>query len=252
MLKKNLSEKIMDFVPQEFDLGTPNQALDYLRIKKEGSDFRMNDVIRVQTGVEKIEKISEEEKIEVRALEKLKEIQEIAYKEAYQLGLDEGRKTAFNEHAARIEDHLEQFGNLLLTIEKMKTQMLTFNETHLIKLMYQMASRLAQKHLDNNNPAIVDIIRNSVSLAQDEEEIVVRVSLQQFEFLEELKKENNRDYDFLKKFKLEPGKDVASGGCVIETNYGEVDARLEQRVNQLWEGISDALPTVKTKLDGNE
>lgn len=250
--KETNENKVLEFVPQKFDLGTPNQALDYLNSKKEGSDFRMDEVIRIQTGVDKIEKVSEEEKIEVKALEKLKEIQEQAYKEAYDLGLEEGRKKAFEEHSAQIDDHIQQFAAVLQTMTTMKQQMLAFNEAHLVQVMFQMASRLCHQNLENNNPAIVEIIRKSVGLAQDEEEIVIRVSPQQFEFLETLKKETNRDYDFLRKVKLEPSHDVKSGGCVVETNYGEVDARIEQRINQLWEGLSDNMPKVKTKLDGNE
>jgi flagellar assembly protein FliH len=250
--KETNENKVLEFVPQKFDLGTPAQAVDYLKTKKEGSDFRMSDVIRVQTGIEQIEKVSEEEKVEARALEKLKEIQEGAYKEAYELGLDEGRKKAFQEYSAQIEEHLAQFGGLIQSMTTMKEQMLGFNESHLVQLMFHMASKIAHQHLEDNNPAIIEIIRNSVTLAQDEEEIVIRVSPQQYEFLEVLKRESNREYDFLKKIKLEPSNDVESGGCVVETNYGEVDARLQQRVEQLWQGLADLMPKVKTKLDSHE
>ena len=61
----------------------------YLEKKKEkGSDFRMSDVIKVQTGIQKIETHMSEEDIENRVLARLKEVQETAFQEAYQLGLD--------------------------------------------------------------------------------------------------------------------------------------------------------------------
>jgi flagellar assembly protein FliH len=252
-LRKDAAEnKVLEFVPQKFELGTPNEAHEYLKSKKHGSDFQMSDVIRAQTGVDKIERVSEEEKIENRVLEKLKEIQEQAYKEAYQLGLDEGRIKAFEEFSAHIEENLKNFGALIKNIETLKIQMLNFNESHLVKLMYHMASRIAHTHLENNNLAIVEIIKTSVSLAQDEEEITVRVSDEQYNFLEQLKLETKREYDFLKKIKIEPSNQVSSGGCIVETNYGEVDARVEQRTRQLWEGLSDNLIKVKNKLVSNE
>ncbi len=252
-LRKDIAaNKVLEFVPQKFELGTPNQAINYLNAKKHGSDFQMSDVMREQTGIDQIERTNEEEKIEAKALEKLKEIQELAYKEAYQLGLDEGEKKAFAEFSAHIQSNLDRFAVVVGHIEKMKENMMNFNEAHLIKLMFHMASRIAHTHLENNNPLIVDIIKNSVSLAQDEEEVVVRVSNEQFNFLEQLKTETNREYDFLKKVKLEPSDEVASGGCIIETNYGEVDARIEQRTKQLWEGLLDNMPKVKNKLEGHE
>jgi flagellar assembly protein FliH len=252
LTKEDTENTVLEFVPQKFELGTPNQAIEYLKTKKAGSDFQMSDVIRVQTGVDKIEKISEEEKIEFKALEKLKEIQESAYREAYALGLEDGRKKAFQEFSTQIEDHLQNMGNLIQTMTTMKEHLLAFNEAHLIKLMFHMASRLAYAELQNNNPAVVEVIKASVILAQDEENILVRVSQEQFDFLETLKKEHSHVYDFLDKIKLEPSPDIKPGGCVVETNYGEVDARIEQRINELWQGMVDHIPKVKDKLEGNE
>ena len=59
---------VLEFKPKEFDFGTPQAALDYLDMKKHGADFVMNDVLRTITGVEKLEKQSEEEKIEAAVL----------------------------------------------------------------------------------------------------------------------------------------------------------------------------------------
>ncbi len=91
-----MAEKtVLEFVPVRFDLGTPSRPLNYLAEKGKGSDFRMNDAVRVQTGIDEVERINEEGKVEVAALEKLKEIQEDAYQEAYKLGLEEGHKKGF-------------------------------------------------------------------------------------------------------------------------------------------------------------
>ncbi len=254
LTKEDSTDKVLEFVPTKFDLGTPEQAKNYLEAKKHGSDFRMSEVIRVQTGVDEIEKATEEEKVEVKALEKLKEIQEAAYREAYNLGLEDGRKKAFQEFTSQIEEHLQGLSGLMQAMSNMKEHMLASNEAHLVKLMYHMASRLTYQTMENNNPAVVEVIKNSVALAHDEENIVVKVAPQQFEFLENLKNEEalSHEHDFLKNVRLEPSPEVKPGGCIVETNYGEVDARIEQRINELWEALVDHIPKVKDKLEGNE
>jgi flagellar assembly protein FliH len=252
LTKKDSEDKVLEFVPTKFDLGTPEQAKNYLDAKKGGSDFRMSDVVRVQTGVNEIERAAEQEKIEGKALEKLKEIQESAYREAYNLGLEDGRKKAFLEYTTQIEENLKSLNVLMGTLSNMKEHMLAFNEAHLIKLMFHMASRLTHQTMQENNPAVVEVIKNCVALAQDEEDILVKVAAQQFEYLQGLKGETGHQLDFLKNVRLEPSPDVKPGGCIIETNYGEVDARIEQRINELWQGIVDHIPKVKQKLEGNE
>lgn len=251
VLPKELAEKtVLEFVPARFDLGTPDQALKYLSEKQKGSDFRMNDAVRIQTGIDQVEKSSEEEKVEVAALEKLKEIQEGAYQEAYRLGLEEGRKEAFDKVSAEIAERMETLDVLLNAIKELKSEMVTFNESHLIKLSFQMAARLAKTSLEGNNEAMVQILRDAVSLSQDEEDITVRVSPSQFEFLEELKQETGREFEFVKRIRFEPSPEVSDGGCIVETNYGEVDARIEQRIEQLWSVLAENMPKVKDRIAG--
>jgi len=251
VLSKELAdETVLEFVPMRFDLGTPDPARGYLDEKAKGSDFRMNDAVRIQTGIDQVEKVSEEEKVEAAALEKLKEIQEQAYKQAYELGLEEGRKKAFDNISEKIAASMNNLDQTLLALKSLKKDLSTFNESHLVQLAFQMAARLAKTELEGNQEAMVQILRDAVGLAQDEEEITVQVSQSQFEFLEELKKETGRDFEFAKKIRFEPNATITDGGCIVETNYGEVDARTEQRVQQLWDSLSENLPKVKNKVAG--
>lgn len=231
-----------------FDLGTPEQALNYLAEKSKGSDFRMNEAIRVQTGIDQFEQKSDEEKIEEAALDKLKEIQEAAYQEAYALGLQEGRNQAFESVSDEIAERMSHLDGLLNGIKELKKEMANFNEAHLVQLVFHMASRLAKTELNGNQEAIIQILRDAVGLSQDEENITVRVSQTQFDFLEELKKETGREFDFIKRIRFEPSPEVSDGGCIVETNYGEVDARIEQRIEQLWTALSENMPKTKDRI----
>jgi flagellar assembly protein FliH len=249
VLSKEVAEQtVLEFVPIRLDLGTPEHALNYISEKKKGSGFRMNDIIKSQTGIDQIESTSDGVKVEKAALEKLKEIQESAYQEAFKLGQEEGRKQAFEHFAREIEDHLVGLDTLMNGIKDLKMNLVQFNETHFINLLFQMASRLAKTSLEGNNEAMVQILREAVSLSQDDENITVRVSANQFNFLEELKNATGRDLEFVKRIRFESSDEVADGGCIVETNYGEVDARIEKRIEQLWIVVNENLPPVKERI----
>lgn len=241
-------ERVLEFVPKKFDLGTPDQAMEYLALKQRGADFHLSDALRVQTGIDEIEKSREEERIELRALELLKDIQEPAYKEAYELGLSEGRQEAFNKFSSEISEKLETLATMLTSLETAKTEILNYNEAHMMTLVFQVASKLARVEVERNDQALVEVLRGAVSLAQDEEQITVRVAPSQHEFVEELKKQNGRQFEFLKNIRFEPSEDVTAGGCIVETNYGEVDARVEQRVASLWNAFAEQMPKIKPKV----
>lgn len=242
--------KVLEFVPQKLDLGTPEAARKYVE-RKHGTDFRMNDQVQIHTGVDQIEKATDEERSERRALEMMAEMQQNAYQEAYALGLDDGRKKAFEENASMIESQMAELTELIQGIASVKLEILSQNESHMVKLLFHMASRLAMKEIENDEAAVIEVIRSAVSLAQEEENVRIQLSPSQLEFIETLKKQTGREFDFLKKIRFEPNAEVKSGGCVVETNYGEIDARIETRISQLWDSMVDALPRVKDRIEGS-
>jgi flagellar assembly protein FliH len=63
-----------------------------------------------------------------------------------------------------------------------------------------------------------------------------------------LQKATGREFEFLKAVKFEGDEAVTEGGCILETNYGEIDSRVEQRVEKLWEALVEAIPKVKDKV----
>lgn len=242
-------QRILEYVPKKFETGLLAPAMEYLDTKKRmETGFQMAETIRVQTGVNKIEALSVEAEVEQKTIAKLQDVQEAAYQEAYALGLEEGRKEAFQKTTAEIDQNLQMFSELMSHIENLKSELIKHNETHLIKLMLHMAQRLALHEVQVNQEAIVQIMKQAIQAAQIEEEVTIQVAIEQCEFLETLKKETHREYDFLKKIKLVPNDSVHTGGCIIETNYGVIDARFEERVNKLWETVTESLYKVKEKI----
>ncbi|MBL7545586.1 MAG: flagellar assembly protein [Bdellovibrionaceae bacterium] len=242
-------EVVVEYTPTQFNLGTPIQALEYLDAVKRGSDFVMNPVIREQTGVEDIQKEDLDSKAEEIAIHKMKDIQETAYKEGYDLGLGEGTKRAYEEKTKEIKSKLEELDRLLMNIGKLKVDLETQNESHLIQLVFHMASRVSLRQIEMDNNIVLDVMKQAMSLAQDEENITVQVSDKQLEFIEDIKKNSHsREFEFLKKIKIEGNPGIQPGGCIVETNYGEVDSRIEQRLSKLWEHLSEAIPRVKTPV----
>jgi flagellar assembly protein FliH len=250
VLKSDLApKKVLEYTPPKFELGTNEQAKAYLDSRRaNASNFRMSDVIRVQTGVQKVEASNVEETVEQKVLERLKQVQESAYQEAYQLGLDEGKHEAFQQATNVINERLSQMDELLSSIRHLKKHLIDNNETHLVQLAFHMAKRLAHKEVEADPKVVTDVIRDAIEKAQVDEEVVVQVAPSQLEFLEKLKSETAREFEFLKYVKLEPVEGITPGGCVIETNYGEIDARFEERVDKLWESISESLHRVKDKI----
>ena len=243
------NKTVLEYSPKKISIGVPGAAMQvYNHVREQGTDFRMSEVMRVQTGLEEMDNDRFEELVEKKTLERLKEVQEAAYQEAYQLGLEEGKKEAYSQHGAEIEKSLLGLGNLVEALQKIKIELATQNERHLIQIAFHMAHRLAAYEVSVNPEATLSILRQSVEMAQSEEQVTVQVNPEQLLALENFAAKTGRELDFLKKIKFEPNQGVREGGCIVVSNYGEVDSRIETRVEKLWQGLLETLPRAKDKV----
>lgn len=241
---------ILNYVPKQIEFGTPESALKYLREKDRGSDFVMSDVLRQTTGVDAIEKLSEETKIENKVLEKLALVQEEAYQKAFELGFDEGLQKAMNEKTDEINQDLNGLEKFMSHLSILKEEMIHQNESHIVQLVYDIARRIAFDHIEEKPEVVISVIKNAIEMAQADEDVNVLVSAKQVDFLEKIKAQTGREFEFLKKVKFQVSEQVSPGSCIIETNYGVVDARIEERVSKLWTEMKQALPRVKSPITG--
>lgn len=249
--KSNLEQSdvtVLNYTPKQFDFGTPESALDYLNNKQQGSDFTMSDVLRTTTGVEEIERLSEEQKIEEKVLDKIALLQEDAYQKAYDLGFLEGNRVAVEEKSVELELKSNELDSLILSLNQIKKEMIHQNEAHMIKMIYQIASKLAFDHVNENQEVVLKIVKKSIEEAQADEHVNVLVSPEQLEFLEKIKQSEKRENEFLGKVKFIGSETVSVGSCIVETNYGVIDARIEERISKLWNELKQAMPKVKSPI----
>lgn len=239
---------VCDYTPKQIQFQTPDVAKDYLSYKERGSDFILSDVLRKTTGVDEIERLSEEQKIENKALEKLSEIQETAYKTAYEIGLKEGSEKAQKDSVGKINEQLQSFDDLLLKIQNLKEEIAYQNEAHLVQLTFEIAKKIAMDHIEQQPEAVLNVIKKAIEAAQSEEEVRVFVAPEQLEYIDKHKHQTGREFEFLKKIKLEPSDQVSIGGCIIESNFGVIDARVGERIEKIWSELKPALPKVNDRI----
>lgn len=255
IVKKDRSEdvqsdiSVLEYAPKAFEIGTPKSAMNYLQEKAHGSDFVMSDVLRKTTGVEEIEKQTEKQLIEQKVLEKLTTVQEEAYQQAYALGLEQGQQKAYEENKADLQQQVQSFVDLTASLNNIKQELTHQNEAHLVRLVFDIASRIAFDHVQENSEAVLQVIKKGIEQAQAEENITVLVSAQQIQLVEAAKQENTKETEFLKKINFESSDTLSIGSCIVETNYGVVDASIEQRVQKLWSELKQTIPKVKSPVE---
>ena len=245
--KSEADNLAVQFAPGKFPFRISEAAKGFVAYQEaEGTkDFYLDPIIAGQTGVTELERVSIEALVEKEALQKFKDVEEAAHREGFKLGQEEGRQLSLEQHTVELKEKIASLESVLESMEKIKHELVTFNESHILKLIFYIARRVAMSEIQAKPEIIIEVIRQAVQSSQEEENIAVFLSTTDAEFIEKNREAFGREGEFLKRLKLEQRPEIQPGGCIVETNYGVVDSTIEQRVSKLWESLADKIPRVK-------
>jgi flagellar assembly protein FliH len=232
-----------DHKPAEIDDTTSDIAKDYVAVDAfRTKSFKISELVARQTGILQMETDKQQDKVNSQVLDRLKEVQEKAYSEGYALGLKEGTEKAFQESQAVLLERLHNMEELLKRIETLKSRLLVDNEGALIRLVFLVASKIAIRDLSEGGDAVKGILASVVGEVQADETVVVKLSPEDLQFMEELQQKTGQKIESLERVKLVAQPEIARGGCLIETEFGTVNATVEERVERVWQALQSRIP----------
>lgn len=239
---------VLDYVPKEFPAIVTPSAVNFVTAQEgpeTATDFKISELVADQVGISELQRKSIENKIEEMALDRLKIVEEKAYKEAYDLGLIEGTAKAFEERRVEFEDQIQKMSDLLEGFESIKERLMAENEATFMTMIHEIASKITMKTVELDKELIIEVMKKVVNEIQSEDQVTVKISPEDMMFVESYKEKTNRNFDFLERLKLEASDSIMSGGCQVETNSGSIDATVRQRINKAWSVIENRLPKIK-------
>lgn len=237
---------VLNYDAKKIDMEMPNSAKQFVGeqpLEQEASKFKIDELISKQTGIFETEKKKIEQQIDDKVIEKLKDIQEKAYKEAYDLGLEEGKKLAYDNNQEAIKFHLSEMITLFESLKTMKQDILNQNESVFVDLIYYIAEKVVMEHVQRSETTIKEIIKQVVDSLDVKEDISVRLNEEDHATIQKLIGENSQEAEIFKKLKFYTVPEIEKGGCIFETNHGIVDATLSERVEKLWSLLNQTKPT---------
>lgn len=250
--KEFTQTRVMEYAPKPIERDIAQAAEQFIENRRRNlTSFKLSDLVASQSGIAERERTALEQKAENIALERIREIQEPAYQQAYDLGIEEGRKSAFEDASKEIKERLDKLDDILTSFTKMKADLLQQNEGQIVTAVYKLAMRIAQFEIKGHDDSILNIMKMAVEHAQSAEGVNVKLSQEDFDFIQTIKDTQKRDLEFLKKIKMAPSAEVKVGGCVVETNYGTVNAALDERIQNMWNALETKIAKPKEKLESD-
>ena len=157
------------------------------------------------------------------------------YQEGMEAGLAEGRQAGETQLQEMIEALKFQFVDLVRLRRKVMLDM----EPEIVRLSWEIAKRVVGDELKSNREVIVGIVRSALATLGERDEINIRVNPQEFETVKGHQKALEAMIEGLKKFVIQADGAIEPGSCSIETNLGNVDARIETQFEAIRLGLEE-------------
>jgi len=209
-------------------------SFDYVKkatekAKKIDEDTR-NDIDRHRIEQEELlQKKIQEQKESLK--KEYEEIKEKSRKEGYEEGYASGR----NE-VERLIDRLHTI--IEGSIDKRDT-IIQDAETQVIRIVLLIARKVVKSISEEQKNVVVENIKASLDKIKGKTEIIIRVNTEDLELTTEHKDELMTMFEELKHVTILEDTRVDKGGCIIETDFGSVDARIATQLQEIEEKIRD-------------
>ncbi|MDI9571117.1 MAG: FliH/SctL family protein [Pseudomonadota bacterium] len=173
--------------------------------------------------------------------EEIRQREARAYEEGFQAGRDQSERRQREEMKKRAD----ALDNVIREVAMMKKRIVEEAEEDIIGLSLHIAEVVVHHEIAANREVIHHVLQNAMKNVLDRENLVIRLHPDDHLYLMEIKNSFLQNFDDLKNVGFQRDETIKQGGAVIETQHGEVDARIDQQFRE----VRQAMQSVRTQRE---
>jgi flagellar assembly protein FliH len=157
----------------------------------------------------------------------------VAVKHAYERGHAEGFRKGTEKREKELAALAEALKKLLLEVENIRRSILERGEARVLKLLIAVARKVIRQEVATDRDVILSVLREAVKSVLDRDRIKIRLNPLDHERMTKLTPALITGFEGIRSITLETDESMSSGGAVIETAFGEIDATIEQQLEEI-------------------
>ena len=180
---------------------------------------------------------AEAQRIEEGIAEKEKKVISEAREIGYKDGWDEG----INKANGEVERLTERMHDMINGIINKRTSIFIEAEQQIISLVLSIARKVIKVLSENQKNVVINNVIHSLKKLSTRKNIAIRVNLADLELTTQYKEK------FIKiaetdNIKILEDTTVDKGGCIIETDFGTLDARISSQLHEIEDRVQEMVP----------
>ncbi|MBR3731926.1 MAG: flagellar assembly protein FliH [Spirochaetales bacterium] len=163
-------------------------------------------------------------------------------KEAIKQGIEKGYKDGYDKESAEVKRLVERVQIILNSAIAKRDEIFVETEQQIIGLVLLIAKKVIKVITENQKNVVINNVVQALRKVKSRGEVSIRVNLADIELTSEHKKDFVEMVEGVKSIRILEDNTVDRGGCIIETDFGSIDARITSQLREIEDNILELMP----------
>jgi len=160
-------------------------------------------------------------------------------------GFEKGREEGFESGKNECERLVERIHKIIESVQNKRQEILDNTEQQIVDLVILMTRKVVKIMSDNQKSVIMSNVVQALKKVKGRGDVTLRVNLADVKLTTEHIQDFIREVENIKNIAVVEDSSVEKGGCIVETDFGAVDARIASQLSELESKILEISP-IKT------
>jgi flagellar assembly protein FliH len=163
-------------------------------------------------------------------------------REAFEKGVAEGREQGYGEGRAEAGRLVERLHTILSRAIEKRGEIIQESETQIINLVLLIVKKVIKVISENQKNVVINNVVQALRKLRSRGDVVIRVNLADLQLTSEHVKDFMKMVENVKSITVLEDSSVDKGGCLIETDFGQIDGRVSSQLHEIEEKILELMP----------
>jgi flagellar assembly protein FliH len=158
-------------------------------------------------------------------------------KEAYERGFGEGEKAGKEIGEKMAESLLKQYTARLVELNELRKQIFINSEREVVRLSLEIAKKVIKREISIDEEVILTLVKVTLNRLSDQAAVTIRLNPKDYHTMLDQQASKTPLGRGNEGIKLIEDPLISRGGCVIETESGIIDGRIEEQLREIERGF---------------
>lgn len=167
--------------------------------------------------------------------------------DAYQKGFEQGHEEGYEKGSVEVDRLIERMHKILEAVMQRREEILQDTESQIVELVILMARKVIKILSENQKNVIMANTMAALKKVKTRGTVTLRVNIEDVKLTSAHTDEFIKHVENIQGLTVLEDSSVEKGGCIVETDFGAIDARISSQLSELENKILEVSPVKNIK-----